>query len=67
MNIDAIILMIVRSLGTLGKQWIETLLCKIDEVVCDSPTELDNELYLNILLPAIKAHVSTCPLPKKKD
>ena len=64
MNLDSIILMVVRSLGTLGKTWIETLLCKVDDVVCNSSTELDNELYLNILLPAIKAHQSTCPPPK---
>jgi len=64
MNLDNIILMVVRSLGTLGRQWIEALLCKIDDVVCNSPSELDNELYLNILLPAIKAHNSTCPPPK---
>ena len=64
MNLDAIILMVVRALGTLGKGWIEGLLCKVDVVVCNSPTELDNELWLNILLPAIKAHVSTCPPPK---
>jgi len=64
MNLDNIILMVIRSLGTLGKQWIEVLLCKVDDVVCNSPSELDNELYLNILLPAIKAHNSTCPPPK---
>lgn len=65
MDIEAIILMVVRSLGTLGKQWIETLLCKVDDVVCNSSSELDNELWLNILLPALKAHNSTCPPPKK--
>lgn len=64
MNLDTIILTIVRSLGTLGKKGVEALLCKMDAVVCNSPTELDNELYLNILLPAIKAHNSTCPPPK---
>jgi len=64
MNLEAIILMVVRALGTLGKSWIENLLVKVDDVVCNSPSELDNELWLNILLPAIKAHSSTCPPPE---
>ena len=64
MNLEAIILMVVRALGTLGKGWIENLLVKVDDVVCNSPSELDNELWLNILLPAIKAHSSTCPPPE---
>ena len=64
MNFNAIILAGVRALGTLGKGWIETLLCKVDDVVCNSPSELDNELWLNILLTAVKAHSSTCPPPE---
>ena len=64
MNLETIILMVVRALGTAGKGWIEGLLCKVDKVVCDSDSELDNELWLNILLPAIKAHQSTCPPPE---
>ena len=63
MNIESIILIIVRALGTAGKAWIEALLCKVDKVVRDSPTELDNELWLNILLPALKAHDSSTPPP----
>ena len=63
MNLEAIILMVVRALGTLGKGWIEKGLCKVDKVVCDSDSELDNELWLNILLTAVKAHQSTCPPP----
>jgi len=64
MNLESIILMVVRSLGTLGQTFIETLLCKVDDVVCNSESELDNELWLNILMPAIKRHTSTCPPPK---
>lgn len=65
MDLDAILLLLVRALGTLGGQAVEWLLCKIDDVVCDSPSELDNELWLNIILPAIKAHQSTCPPPSR--
>ena len=64
MNLEGIILMIVRALGSQGKIWIEKGLLKIDEVVCNSDSELDNELWLNILLPAVKAHQSTCPPPE---
>lgn len=64
MNLEGIILMIVRALGSQGKIWIEKGLLKIDEVVCNSDSELDNEIWLNILLPAVKTHQSTCPPPK---
>ena len=59
MNLEGIILMIVRALGSQGKIWIEKGLLKIDEVVCNSDSELDNEIWLNILLPAVKTHQST--------
>ena len=64
MNLEAIILMVVRALGSQGKKWLETGLCKVDEVVCNSDSELDNEIWLNILLPAIKEHKSLCPPPQ---
>ena len=64
MNLEAIILMVVRALGSQGKKWLEAGLLKVDEVVCNSDSELDNEIWLNILLPAIKEHVSVCPPPE---
>ena len=65
MDFELIILAIIRALGTLGRDVVEKLLCEIDAVVCNSDTELDNELWFNIILPAIKAHQSTCPPPEK--
>ena len=62
-SIEGIILIVVRALGGQGKIWLEKWLLKIDEIVCNSPTELDNELWLNILLPVVKEHQSTCPPP----
>ena len=62
MNIETIILMVVRALGGLAKSQLETLLCKIDDLVCNSQSELDNELW-NLLLEAIQAHKSLCPPP----
>ena len=62
MNIETIILMVVRALGGLAKAQLETLLCKIDDLVCNSQSELDNELW-NLLLEAIQAHKSLCPPP----
>ncbi len=64
MNLEAIILVVVRALGTVGRGFLEGLLKKVDDVVCNSPSELDNELWLNIILPTIKAHNSTCPPPE---
>ena len=65
MNFEAIILMVVRALGSQGKKWIEAGLLKVDKVVCDSDSELDNEIWLNILLPAVKEHNSVCPPPNE--
>jgi len=56
MDISMIVLMVVRALGGLGRTELEKLLCKIDKIVYESPTELDNELWFKILLNTMKAH-----------
>ena len=62
MDINMIILMIVRALGGLGRQELEKLLGKIDKIVYESPNELDNELWFKILLTTMKAHEPTPPV-----
>ena len=62
MDLSMIILMIVRALGGLGRKELEKLLCKVDKMVYESPNELDNELWFNILLATMKTHEPTPPV-----
>ena len=61
---EAIALILIRALGGFGKDQLEKGLVWLDNVVCNSPTEVDNELWLNIVLPAVKDHQSVCPPPE---
>ena len=66
MDFEAIILILIRALTDAGKQGVEKLLTQIDELICQSGSQIDNEIWFNIVLPAIKAHQPTCPPPVGK-
>ena len=62
MNFETIILMVLKALNSQGKAWVESGLDKVDSVACKNP--IANELYANLLIPAVKAHTVVCPPPQ---
>uniref|UniRef100_A0A6M3KCL1 Uncharacterized protein n=1 Tax=viral metagenome TaxID=1070528 RepID=A0A6M3KCL1_9ZZZZ len=52
---EDMILIVIRALAVLGEKGVHSILSKVNNLVIESPNEIDNELF-KIVLNAVKSY-----------